>query len=353
MQPISRSAPPPARRLPAILASALALLLALLGCALTAAQGSKTIPPTATGGKAPVTPTVHEIAQTTTLPFNITGPVTATCPPGEIALGGGWSIPRTRINRVLAAKATGNAWSVYVTNPPLNGQNGQNVAAHTGQAGAAPASAIIATPEGTGVTVTAYVECLAGAPGAIVTQRATTDNFAPTPDDTFNDKLGGFISLCDPGEILVGGGFDLGGPSANLEIEANSPSTDIPFVSVPAWVFSMRNYDTTPHAITRYAECLSGVATSVSYPRQEGSPVYANQTATVVAPCPTDALLAGGGFGYRMHSPGDARLGNLFSLHASPSGWQGLVLTLSGYGLFYLTSHARAVCLTFPAAVHP
>jgi hypothetical protein len=203
------------------------------------------------------------------------------------------------------------------------------------------------------VSVTAYVECLAGAPGASVTQRAKTDTFAPTPADTFNDNLGGFISLCDPSEILVGGGFDLGGPSANIEIEASSPSTNIPFVSVPAWVFSMRNYDTTSHTITHYAECLTGVTASVSYPRQEGSPVYANQTATVVAPCPADALLAGGGLGYTMHSPGDAHLGNLFSLHAIPSGWQGQVLTLSGYGLFYLTSHARAVCLSFPAAVHP
>jgi hypothetical protein len=316
--------------------SALPLIIALLGCALTTTQDAN--PPTATPAKAPLSPSVHEVAQATTLPYSNTGPATATCPPGELALGGGWSMPQSRTNRVLAAKATGNAWSVYVTNPPLKAQNA------AAQAALAPA----ATPEGAGVTVTAYVECLANAPGAVVTQRPTTENLNPTPTDTFNDNLGGTISLCDPGETLVGGGFDFGALGDMLELESSWPRNDV--LPVQMWVFSIRNYDTVDHTLTHYAECLSGVTVSASYPRQDGSPVYASQTATATVPCPSGASLAGGGFQYRMHSPGPSRLGNLFSLHTTTSGWQGQALTLSGYGLYYLTSLAAAVCLTFSAS---
>ncbi len=306
---------PPLMRSIAI--TALPLILALLGCAVTGVQTTRpaATPPIAT--PTPARPSVHEVAQTATLNGGNTGPVTATCPAGEIALGGGWNVP-TQQARVFAATLNGNTWSLSVL--PLG---------H-------PAT----------TTVTAYVECLRNAPGAVVTQRPTTQNLAPTPTNTFNDNLGGTISLCDPGETLVGGGFDLGAPTANLELEATWPRNDV--LPVQMWVFSVRNYDTVAHSITHYAECLSGVTVTASYPRQDGSPVYASQTGSASVSCPTGAALAGGGFQYRMHSPGPSRLGNLFSLHATASGWQGQALTLSGYGLYYLTPLAAAVCLTLP-----
>ena len=300
-----------------IVISALPLIIALLGCALADGQVTKPAnPPTATPGKAPLSPAVHEVAQTTTLNGGNTGPVTATCPQGEVALGGGWNVP-TQQARVFAATLNGNSWSISAL--PLG---------H-------PAT----------TTVTAYVECLRGVSGAVVTQRANTETLAPTPTATFNDNLGGTVSLCNTGETLVGGGFDLGAPTVNLELEASWPRNDV--LPVQMWVFSVRNYDTTPHAITHYAECLSGVTVSASYLRQDGSPVYASQIGSAMVPCPTGATLAGGGFQYRMHSPGSARLGNLFSLNATSVGWQSQVYTLSGYGLYYLTPLAAAVCLTF------
>ena len=312
-----------ARMLKTSAISTLPLLLALLGCALSGVSDPQTYkpanPPTATP-LAPQ-PSIHEVAQTTTLNGGSAGPVTATCPQGEVALGGGWDVP-TQQARVFSATLNGATWSVSAL--PLG---------H-------PAT----------TAVTAYVECLAGVPGATVTQRATTENLAPTPTATFNDNLGGTVSVCDAGATLVGGGFDLGAPSDNLEVEATWPRNDIPFFNEQAWVFSVRNYDTAPHAITRFAECLSGVVVSASYPRQEGGPVYASQSGAAAVSCPAGALLAGGGFQYRMHSPGPARLGNLYDLHTTSSGWQGQEYTLSGYGLYYLTPLAAAVCLTFPSA---
>src|SRR5436309_12151221 len=88
--------------------AALPLILALLGCAVTGVTKPAN-PPTAT--PTPARPSVHEVAQTTTLNGGQTGPVTATCPQGEVALGGGWSVP-TQQARVFAATLSGNTWSV-------------------------------------------------------------------------------------------------------------------------------------------------------------------------------------------------------------------------------------------------
>ena len=274
-----------------IAVSALPLIMALLGCAV-----SRWLRPPGPSRRPRDLwrPSVHEVAQTTTLNGGNTGPVSATCPQGEVALGGGWNVPPQQA-RVFAATLNGNTWSLSVL--PLG---------H-------PAT----------TTVTAYVECLRNAPGAVVTQRPTTENLNPTPTGTFNDNLGGTISLCDSGETLVGGGFDLGPATANLELEATWPRNDV--LPVQMWVFSVRNYDTVAHSITHYAECLSGVTVSASYPRQDGSPVYASQTGTATVSCSAGSSLAGGGFQYRMHSPGPSRLGNLFSLNAASSGWQGQV----------------------------
>jgi hypothetical protein len=235
--------------------------------------------------------------------------------------------------RVVAAQITSaNTWSVSLA-PPQPVNNG------------ATAQAISQTA----TTNTVYVECLAGAPGAVVTQRVGTDNLAPTPTDAFNDNLGGSVSLCNAGETLVGGGFDLGNPLANIELEASWPRSDAAPIAVPVWVFSLRNYDTVARPITRFAECLSGVAVSTSYPRQSGAFIFSGQIGSATVSCPAGASLAGGGFQYRMHSPGNARLGNLFSLNATSAEWQTQVLMLSGYGLYALTPMAAAVCLTFSA----
>ena len=268
---------------------------------------------------------------TPTTPF--TSRLSVSCPQGEIALGGGWDVPPSA--RVIAAQITSaNTWTVSLAPPqPTNGAAVAQSSAQTSSL--APA------------TLTVDVECLRGAPGAVVTQRASAYNLPPTPTDTFNDNLGGAISLCNAGETLVGGGFDLGNPLANIELEASWPRSDAAPIAVPVWVVSLRNYEAVARPITRFAECLSGVTVSASYPRQSGAFIFAGQIGSAVVACPAGAFLVGGGFQYRMHSPGPARLGSLFSLNATSAGWQTQVLMLSGYGLFALTPMAAAVCLTF------
>ncbi|HEX3270190.1 MAG TPA: hypothetical protein VHR15_06045 [Ktedonobacterales bacterium] len=338
MDPLNPSIPPTTRRLPAILASALALLLALLGCAVASGQtsGATTTPgastPTATS--APTSgPAVHQVSLTVTPTTPYTSRFSVSCPQGEIALGGGWDMPQSA--RVVAAQITSaTTWSVSLAPPqPING-------------GATAQTSSQAIPQAS-ATNAVYVECLSGAPGAVVTQRGATDNLAPTPADTFNDNLGGSVSLCNAGETLVGGGFDLGNSLANIELEGSWPRSDAAPIAVPVWVFSLRNYDAVARPITRFAECLSGVAISASYPRQTGAFIFTGQIGSATVSCPAGGSLAGGGFQYRMHSPGPSHVGSLFSLNATSAGWQTLVLMLSGYGLYALTPLAAAVCLTF------
>jgi len=264
----------------------------------------------------PLRPTVHEVAQTTTLNGGNTGPATATCPQGELALGGGWSVPPQGA-RVLAAKITGNTWAVSVL--PLG---------H-------PAT----------TSVTAYIECLQGASGAVVTQHVSTSTLAPTAAATSNSNLGGIPAFCGQGEVLVGSGFDFGAANANLELEGNWPRDD----AFPGtqWVFSVRNDDSVSRVFTYSIECLSNVNVALSYPRQDGNPAYASSTGSAVASCPSGTAVGGGGFRYTRNSPGTQQVGNLNLLHASANGWQSDVYVVSGYGLYYVTSIAVAVCLSF------
>ncbi len=282
MDPLNPSTPPPTRRLLAVLASALALLLALLGCAVAGGQtsGALTTPgastPTATSA-ALSEPAVHQVSLTVTPTSPYTSRFSVSCPHGEIALGGGWDMPQGA--RVVAAQITNaNTWTVSLAPPqPVNSGASTQTSSQTSSQTSAQASSQASA------TNTVYIECLAGAPGAVVTQHGSTDNLAPTPTGAFNDNLGGTVSLCNGGETLVGGGFDLGNPLANIELEASWPRDDI--LPVQMWVFSVRNYDTVAHPITRYAECLSGVAVSASYPRQTGAFVYASQIGAATVPC--------------------------------------------------------------------
>jgi streptogramin lyase len=274
----------------------------------TPAPGSE---PTVTPSpyKAPATPSVHEVAQTTTLLGGDTGPALATCPAGERALGGGWSVPTSQA-RVFAARRTGDAWSVSVQ--PLG---------H-------PAS----------TTITVYVECLANAPGAVVTQRA---GLGSAPANT----SGVVVATCNSGETLVGGGFDLSAAPTTLELRTDTPQTP---ESGVLWAIAALNHDPAlvAHPVTAYAECLAHVSATPTYPGQQGSYVYAGQTGEIAVACPSGAVPAGGGLDYTA-----ASLGNLYQLQATATGWHGAIYGVTGSGLIPLVPTAWAVCLHF--AVQP
>ena len=67
------------------------VVVATVFCAAAGPTPAGGLPVTTIGP--PTGPFVHEVAQTTTLAGTGTGPATATCPQGEVALGGGWELP--------------------------------------------------------------------------------------------------------------------------------------------------------------------------------------------------------------------------------------------------------------------
>jgi hypothetical protein len=272
-----------------------------------------TLPP---GAKANTTPSIHEVAHTVIPITVVTPPVSVSCPAGEIALGGGWSIPQTK--RIYKALLTGNTWTVYTYTPTAVNQ----------QVAGAPQD---------DTSYTAYVECLAGAPGAVVTAREIDSTVQP-------DKTATLTQFCQANEAPVGFGFDLSASPGNLELQAANPET---FEQAVWWNFWVKSHDITARVAKGYAECLTGVPFFAGYSGQAGTYVYASATGSVTVNCPAGTMVAGGGLSYRAGNGSAPNIGNLYALHAAAGGWQGAIYGVTGYGLIPLVPTVWAACVGF------
>ncbi len=337
------------RRHPMLLGNIAALMaipslsILLAGCDATAVQGLAAGSPTAgTAGQTPTvstsptstsaivkvqptfpskintstTPSIHEVAHTEVPITVVTPPISVSCPAGEVALGGGWSVPQTK--RVYKALLTGNTWTVYTYTPTAVNQ----------QVAGAPQD---------DTSYTAYVECLAGAPGAVVTQREVDSTVQPDKFDTLS-------GVCQANEAPVGFGFDLGASPGNLELQATNPET---FEQGVWWNFWVKSHDVTARVAKGYAECLADVPFFAGYPGQAGSYVYASATGSVTVNCPAGTTVVGGGLDYRAGNGSAPNIGNLYALHAATGGWQGAIYGVTGYGLIPLVPTVWAACVGF------
>jgi hypothetical protein len=336
---------------------ALALVGALLACA------TSTSPVTGALPQAPQL-TVHEVEQTTTLsilPGANPGPATASCPTGELALGGGWSLPAVG-GKVYAAMLTGNTWNVFVRPPGPTSNPGAAIPG----AGARAVSA--AVPSVGGIAITAYIECLAGAgAGASVIPRDAS-LVVPAFNYVHGDVLVPQNGACDLYERKVGTGFDFSSAPSFLELQGNIDDAfaNLPYIN---FRFNVANYDSAPHPATLTMYCLTGVSGStVDYPpvttgpqpHPIPTPIPAGMTRSFTTSCAADpnvpgAVAIGGGWDYTYASTtvGIARdTSTVYSSHAvlqgsTPVGWQVAVSTADG-GMQDITS--EAICLQVPAA---
>ena len=155
-------------------------------------SGGTTTGPTATPTKKPPTPTktatpggiiccltvillpsVHQVLQQQTLTGTSVGPVTVTCPAGEVALSGSWATNPSDGSNALVYNSSRNGaggWRVYVQ--------------HSGS-----------------TLVNAYAMCLKNASGATVAERYA-GSLSVNPG-TYGTKY----ASCNAGETLVGGAF--------------------------------------------------------------------------------------------------------------------------------------------------
>lgn len=283
-----------------------------------------TADPAASAPGIPNTPGIHEVANTVTLSGTNTGPVLATCPAGEVALGGGWNVPPRA--RVFAAVLQGNTWAVSVANAGLS------------------LSAEVATEPKPGAeigigAVTAYVECVHGVAGLVVTAQSSSISVPA------NQRLV-HAGFCNTGEVLVGSAFDLGGPSANIWLETNSPTTAA--FGYPLWFFSGMNQDSVAHSVSFSVQCLGNFSLGAYtlYLQNTGGPVSAITTGSVTALCPSWMQVAGGGLGISAPTGGIA---NPYLLHAANGGWQGGTFGVTGSVLTLFVPTAIAICLPFSA----
>ncbi len=267
-------------------------------------------------------PSVQEVAETWPLSAagGLTQQVTTACPAGDYALGGGWSVP-PQGGKVVAATVSGVFWTVTVFS---FGEIAQ-----------------------TQPTITAYVECLSGVSGAVETLRGASVSEPPSPTPDI------LTSPCLPGEASVGFGFNFGSAGHDLEFAGAYPFFLAP--GFTEWNFHVINHGTVAHPVTAYVVCLTSNVTVLkvpghpafgtvnvsifeNYPQADGGPVSGGTIGSLQQPCPSESLLAGGGFDYPSGGSG-----NLFQLHANSGRWLGAVYALPGStGLSLLE---EAICL--------
>jgi hypothetical protein len=331
------------------------LLIALAGCASVAAQTpTSSLTPTVSASATATTaaarslvtpvgapPYIHEVSNTVT-PITVIPPaVSASCPAGEVALGGGWSVPQDR--RVDKVQLINNTWTVYTYYQPVN-QQGIGAAALPASQPPQAAPMTLAAPSTN--SYTAYVECLAGAVGAVVLPHEVDQIISPA---AFPDDYTTIWASCPPGWAAVGGGFDLSASGAQLELKETAPlPIDVLGATSSGWEISVKNHDVTPQVARVYVYCELGYVASYYY--AVGGYIYASQMGSVTVNCPAGLVLAGGGLLYRSGNDQNhdaSNIGNLFDLHATPGGWQGTVFGVTGYGLIPLIPKVSAVCLQF------
>jgi hypothetical protein len=305
--------------------------LALVGVTLACANGQNL------GGDpratiVPARPPVHEVAQTTTLAGTGTGPATATCPRGEVALGGGWELPSPAnlVNsqaslaagasplspegRVFAAKLNGNTWEVSVSHRPLRVTKN--------------------------IPVTAYVECLAGTSG-VVTTGTLSPSATLNPAQSLIEQTG-----CNPltDGLTVGYGFDIDG--AGVELYGISPLYESTPVDVELDIYAI-NHDSVAHVLHGYSYCLANVAASPDYLFTPETAINAGASGSSVASCLPGETVVGGGVHYLHVENSRSYVGNLFSMKVTPTGWRADVYAESNSGVASVAESASSMCLSF------
>jgi hypothetical protein len=207
-----------------------------------------TTPPTATPLPTPA-PYTHLVYAQQNLTGGSVGPVTATCPAGQVALGGGWAT--SGYGNVYSSSRSGNSWQVYVDN------------------------------YGSSDLVNAYVMCLVNLPSAVVTERLNQVS-VPGSSSSTDD-----FSFCQPSETLVGGGFALS--STIFLKEQDSNATD------QAWHGNFSNFGSSAEPANVYAICLQGHYSPLG-PQGPATTVAPNSVGGSAAPCAAGYSVTGGGY---------------------------------------------------------
>ena len=228
--------------------------------------------------------------------------VTATCPSGKQAVGGGFSVPLDTTNALFVTssyRSAPNAWTI--------------VARHSNGSGAA----------------TAFAYCRNA--NKSITD-VTTTGTVPSGPGTVGDATVG----CPAGTQLVSGGVQMhNGSSSDYAL----PIINLAINTSPLWLVQAVNNEGGAHTFTVHAYCMAGIA-APRFVDANSSPVLAKfATGTLSSPsCPAPKkpkkgkkkrkkkpaqLLSAGGFGSQVTAPiavfSDSRINSNVWLNSGPN----------------------------------
>lgn len=248
------------------------------------------------------TPSLHQVSKTTTLYGGDTGPATVSCPTGELALGGGWSVSAQTV-QVLATYLDGNTWKVSAQ--PLGHTSSHDV--------------------------TAYIEYLRNAPGAVVTRRQESTYLDRGSNQWYS------TTTCAANELLAGWGFALN--SANVRVvRTNAATTAHP----PTWEFYFQTQQTSDPKPTFYAECLSHVNGAMVIAVSETIQVENGMTGSAQVSCAAGDVVAGD-FAISK-STGIDQGSRVYETWATSNGWQASLYALGSVPMQFAVG---VLCLKF------
>jgi hypothetical protein len=210
--------------------------------------------------------TTQIVTTTVTAPADNTAEAEATCPAGELLMGGGYSV-----------NSTATSWRVYV-DAPLNSTTWLvepvNFSAQT-------------------LSFSAYAICAMSVPGKKAVAGFTTHVVGTSVSAPANDTAEA-DATCPAGQLLTGGGYDVFNVSANWSIFTSAP------LSNDAWNVEIDNEVPATTMFDSYAVCLAktnskpitGLAVSTV---ETGATVQGNSVQNADASCGPKTLMTGGG----------------------------------------------------------
>jgi hypothetical protein len=266
--------------------------------ATSTAEGTPPTSPTGTGGSsgphATATPRPPGAAVGIAMVSGSgSSPLSASCPFGEPALSGGWSIVSDA--RLSMTRRNGNGWVVEPA-PPYGGN------------------------------ANAFVLCLQHAAGVSIRERQTIFAIAANSSGTG-------VAACNAGETLVGGGFS--GDGTNLDISHLSPSADH-----TGFILTAANHDpTSEQTMFVYAECLSAPKAHLTVPPPTTANISPHGTGPVQISCPKGTMLSGGGI--------DLLNGVAVATHFAPNSATTWLTQVQNHTIVSTTVNLYALCLSF------
>jgi hypothetical protein len=209
--------------------------------------------------------TTQTVSTQVTAAAGETGEAEATCPAGELLVGGGYTIDSTVTDwSVYVDAPDGSTWLVEIVNndaQPLN--------------------------------FTAYAICALSVAGKKGITGFTTD-VVQTQVNTAANQTGEAEATCGANQLMTGGGYDVYNVSPNWSIYVNGP------LSGNTWLVEIDNEVPLSTTSDSFAVCLArtngkpikGLTTAAVV---TSATVGANQTQTAIATCGPKQLMTGGG----------------------------------------------------------